>query len=87
MEAGARSPDAIRGASACAPGMVRFGFVEPCSIGSSMVLVKVIEGQSAATRIAQVVVFALTRALLVVDGHGLSRRGPGCRSPVWRWSG
>lgn len=46
-------------------GLGLLGFVEPCSIGSSMVLVKVIEGQSAATRIAQVAVFALTRALLI----------------------
>jgi cytochrome c-type biogenesis protein len=46
-------------------GLGLLGFVEPCSIGSSMVLVKVIEGQSAATRIAQVGAFALTRALLI----------------------
>jgi cytochrome c-type biogenesis protein len=46
-------------------GLGLLGFVEPCSIGSSMILVKVIEDQSAATRIAQVGVFALTRALLI----------------------
>ncbi len=46
-------------------GLGLLGFVEPCSIGSSMILVKVIEGQSATTRIAQVGAFALTRALLI----------------------
>ena len=46
-------------------GLGLLGFVEPCSIGSSMILIKVIEDQSAATRIAQVGVFALTRALLI----------------------
>jgi cytochrome c-type biogenesis protein len=46
-------------------GLGLLGFVEPCSIGSSMILVKVIEDQSATTRIAQVSVFALTRALLI----------------------
>ena len=46
-------------------GLGLLGFVEPCSIGSSMVLVKVIEGQCATTRIVQVGAFALTRALLI----------------------
>ena len=46
-------------------GLGLLGFVEPCSIGSSLVFIKYIEGQSAAARIAQVSVFALTRALLI----------------------
>jgi cytochrome c-type biogenesis protein len=46
-------------------GLGLLGFVEPCSIGSSLVFIKCIEGQSAATRIAQVGVFALTRALFI----------------------
>jgi cytochrome c-type biogenesis protein len=46
-------------------GLGLLGFVEPCSIGSSLVFIKYIEGQSAAARIAQVGVFALTRALLI----------------------
>src|ERR687891_1272225 len=46
-------------------GLGLLGFVEPCSIGSSMVFIKYVEGQSAATKIAQVVVFALTRALFI----------------------
>jgi cytochrome c-type biogenesis protein len=46
-------------------GLGLLGFVEPCSIGSNLVFIKYIEGQSAATRIAQVGVFALTRALFI----------------------
>jgi len=46
-------------------GLGLLGFVEPCSIGSSLVFIKYVEGQSAATRIAQVGVFALTRALFI----------------------
>ena len=46
-------------------GLGLLGFVEPCSIGSSLVFIKYIEGQRAAARIAQVSVFALTRALLI----------------------
>jgi cytochrome c-type biogenesis protein len=46
-------------------GLGLLGFVEPCSIGSSLVFIKYIVGQSAAARIAQVGVFALTRALLI----------------------
>lgn len=39
-----------------------FGFVEPCSIGMTLVLVKQIEGRSARDRIVQTVIFAATRA-------------------------
>ncbi|HYZ25531.1 MAG TPA: hypothetical protein VE597_01355 [Geminicoccaceae bacterium] len=46
-------------------GLGLLGFVEPCSIGSTLVFIKYIEGQSAAARIVQVGVFALTRALLI----------------------
>ena len=46
-------------------GLGLLGFVEPCSIGSSLVFIKYVEGQSAAARIAQVGAFALTRALLI----------------------
>jgi cytochrome c-type biogenesis protein len=46
-------------------GLGLLGFVEPCSIGSSLVLIKVIEGQSTVARITQVSVFALTRAILI----------------------
>ena len=46
-------------------GLGLLGFVEPCSIGSSLVFIKYIEGEDAATRIAQVSLFALARALLI----------------------
>src|SRR5918995_3597193 len=46
-------------------GLGLLGFVEPCSIGSSLVFIKYVEGQSAATKICQVGVFALTRALFI----------------------
>jgi len=39
-----------------------FGFVEPCSIGSTLVLVKQIEGRRASEKIAQMAIFAATRA-------------------------
>ncbi|MGQ0751241.1 MAG: hypothetical protein ACT4PS_11955 [Betaproteobacteria bacterium] len=39
-----------------------FGFIEPCSIGSTLIFIKVIEGKGAASRIAQVSAFAIARA-------------------------
>lgn len=42
-----------------------FGFVEPCTIGSTLVIVKQIEQRTAAQRIVQTLVFALTRALFI----------------------
>lgn len=42
-----------------------FGFFEPCSIGTTMLMVKQIEGQLARRRIVQMLVFAATRALLI----------------------
>ncbi len=42
-----------------------FGFIEPCSIGSTLIFLKVIEGESAASRIAQVSAFALGRAIFI----------------------
>jgi cytochrome c-type biogenesis protein len=42
-----------------------FGFVEPCSIGSTLIVVKQLEGKSAADKLAQIVVFAGTRAAFI----------------------
>ncbi|HUG25494.1 cytochrome c biogenesis protein CcdA [Piscinibacter sp.] len=42
-----------------------FGFIEPCTIGSTLVIVKQIEERTAAQRIVQTLVFALTRALFI----------------------
>jgi cytochrome c-type biogenesis protein len=46
-------------------GLGLFGFVEPCSIGSTLIVVKQLEGKSAADKLAQVVVFAGTRAAFI----------------------
>jgi cytochrome c-type biogenesis protein len=46
-------------------GLGLLGFVEPCSIGSSLIFIKYVEGQSAAAGTAQVGAFALTRALFI----------------------
>ncbi len=42
-----------------------FGFIEPCSIGSTLIFLKVMEGKSAAERFAQVSAFALGRAVFI----------------------
>ena len=46
-------------------GLGLFGFIEPCSIGSTLVFVKAIEGRPAAAKIAQVAIFALTRGTFI----------------------
>ena len=46
-------------------GLGLLGFVEPCSIGSTLIFVKYLEGQGFADRLAQVGVFAVTRAVLI----------------------
>lgn len=42
-----------------------FGFIEPCSIGSTLIFVKVMEGKSAVIRIAQASLFAGVRAAFI----------------------
>ena len=46
-------------------GLGLLGFVEPCSIASTLVFVKTVEGKKPASKIAQVSVFALTRAVFI----------------------
>lgn len=46
-------------------GLGLLGFVEPCSIASTLVFVKTVEGKKPASKLAQVGVFALTRAILI----------------------
>ena len=41
------------------------GFVEPCSIGSTLIVIKTLEGKSGASKLAQVSLFAATRAIFV----------------------
>lgn len=42
-----------------------FGFIEPCSIGSTLIFVKVMEGKPASVKIAQVALFAVFRAAFI----------------------
>ena len=46
-------------------GLGLLGFVEPCSIGSSLVFIRYLEGKAAAAKVLQVVVFTLTRAAFI----------------------
>lgn len=46
-------------------GLGLFGFIEPCSIGSSLVFIKTMEGRSASAKLGQAAIFALTRALFI----------------------
>ncbi len=46
-------------------GLGLLGFLEPCSIGSTLIIVKYLEGKNAATKLAQVGIFAGTRAVFV----------------------
>lgn len=41
------------------------GFIEPCSIGSSMIFVRFLENKSKAEKLAQTVLFAATRAVFI----------------------
>lgn len=46
-------------------GLGLLGFVEPCSIGSTLIVVKHLEGKSAARKLAQMGIFAGTRAVFI----------------------
>lgn len=46
-------------------GLGLFGFIEPCSLGSTLVFIKVLEGRTGADKLAQTCVFILTRAALI----------------------
>lgn len=46
-------------------GLGLFGFVEPCSIGSSLLFVKYLEDEVAAEKIRQTALFAATRAVFI----------------------
>jgi len=41
------------------------GFIEPCSIGASLLFLKSVEGNSPAVKVMQASVFTLTRALFI----------------------
>lgn len=46
-------------------GLGLLGFIEPCSIGTSLLFIRYVEDRPAAAKIAQAVVFTLTRALFI----------------------
>jgi|SRR5215207_2168312 len=46
-------------------GLGLIGFIEPCSIGASLLFLKSVEGNSPSVKIAQAGVFTLTRALFI----------------------
>lgn len=46
-------------------GLGLFGFIEPCSLGSTLIFIKALEGKPATVKIAQVAVFTLARGLFI----------------------
>src|SRR5262249_26430654 len=46
-------------------GLGLLGFIEPCSIGSTLIFIKSLEGRDPTTKFAQVGLFALTRATII----------------------
>lgn len=42
-----------------------FGFIEPCSIGSTLIFIKYLERKAAARKLAETTLFAVTRALFI----------------------
>jgi cytochrome c-type biogenesis protein len=48
-----------------AAGLGLFGFIEPCTVGSSVLFVKYLEGRNRAAKISQALIFMATRALFI----------------------
>lgn len=46
-------------------GLGLFGFIEPCSIGSSLVFVKYLEGKSEIAKLVETALFAITRSAFI----------------------
>ena len=46
-------------------GLGLLGFIEPCTVGSSLLFVKYLEGKEAAAKVMETAVFTLTRALFI----------------------
>lgn len=46
-------------------GLGLLGFIEPCTVGSSLLFVKYLEGKEAAAKLLEVTVFAATRAVFI----------------------
>lgn len=57
-------------------GLGLFGFVEPCTIGSTVLFIKFLEGRSRVAKIWQAVIFMVTRALFIgAMGAGVAALG------------
>lgn len=46
-------------------GLGLLGFIEPCTVGSSLLFVKYLEGKEAAAKLLETTVFAVTRAVFI----------------------
>lgn len=46
-------------------GLGLFGFIEPCSIGATLLFIKTTEGKPAADKVAQVLAFTVSRAVFI----------------------
>lgn len=46
-------------------GLGLLGFIEPCTVGSSLLFIRYLEGNSKTTRLTQAILFTLTRALFI----------------------
>jgi len=46
-------------------GLGLLGFIEPCSIGSTLIVIKYLEGRSAAAKFAEICIFTLVRAFFM----------------------
>ena len=72
-------------------GLGLLGFVEPCTIGSSLIFIKHIEGRGAGGKLAEVGLFAATRAVFMCARHlggrdriGVPRLSKGGLDRAWR---
>jgi cytochrome c-type biogenesis protein len=46
-------------------GLGLLGFIEPCTVGSSLLFIRYLEGKPARVRIVQAITFTVTRALFI----------------------
>lgn len=64
-----------------------FGFIEPCTVGSTLVFIKYLEGQDQFQKLKQVVSFALVRALFMgslgVAAALLGQASQALQKPLW----
>ena len=61
------------------------GFIEPCTVGSSLLFVKYLEGKEAAAKVMETAVFAATRALFIGSLGALAALIGSAFLDVQRW--